>query len=554
VPIEYGGQDLDDWFRYAGGGGQDPNYTYRHLATTYNMDRVLMPKPVQTTQGRSLRKKLNVNKTSDWDLEAIRDAIAAALTEADPLASRFDISERATQIAVNLRDFVDDDDEVSVMASSATQEFIGFERPCIYISEVACRWVRDNATNEVHKSYAIELYKPYYEDVPPNPEFAQWRLVVNNVASQRFDHQIVWSGTRRFHVLMAEDPKAPVKPRVSWEAELGDSVSMPLYGYRTNEYPRVTQGLNSVGFEEGATIYLERDVNGNGKWKQVDSVTVPAGWMQADGRFRSLQRDISPHKCIWRLWSDPAERLDASLGNKNASYVDQGHTDIVQAHPKNLPLRNIGEIGMVFATSGYYVPQNATPADILIDLANPKYSRLFNYLTVMDPEDHGRSAGETRIMGRINVNTAPWLVLAQLPWIQYLPPTNPADPYARAQGIVADRQSRGPYRSIGDLMRVPQLALTPDGSDNFHDDSPRGPDLTHERDPATDDYEERDLIFTRISDLVTVRSDVFTAYILVRIGTDGPQKRLIAVLDRSHVNGPNDRVRVLARHLVPDPR
>ena len=89
------------------------------------------------------------------------------------------------------------------------------------------------------------------------------------------------------------------------------------------------------------------------------------------------------------------------------------------------------------------------------------------------------------------------------------------------------------------------------------------PDLSTNRrtkfDGAPDDFEEHDLIFSRISDLVTVRSDVFTAYILVRIGSDGPQKRFIAVLDRSGVSSnPSDGltgdVKIVAIQQVPDPR
>ena len=73
-------------------------------------------------------------------------------------------------------------------------------------------------------------------------------------------------------------------------------------------------------------------------------------------------------------------------------------------------------------------------------------------------------------------------------------------------------------------------------------------------DGSPDDFEERDLIFHRISNLVTVRSDVFTAYILVRIDLDGPQRRVIAILDRSQVASPADKVRIVAFHPVPDPR
>jgi hypothetical protein len=78
------------------------------------------------------------------------------------------------------------------------------------------------------------------------------------------------------------------------------------------------------------------------------------------------------------------------------------------------------------------------------------------------------------------------------------------------------------------------------------------PDLVG--DTAVDDFEERDVIFSRISNLVTVRSDVFTAYILVRIGTNGPQRRVIAILDRSNVRSIGDKVRIIALHPVPNPQ
>jgi hypothetical protein len=92
---------------------------------------------------------------------------------------------------------------------------------------------------------------------------------------------------------------------------------------------------------------------------------------------------------------------------------------------------------------------------------------------------------------------------------------------------------------------------------NDNNDLAGFPDLTPGGtvgDEAPDDFEERDVIFARISNLITVRSDVFTAYILVRIGTDGPQKRVIAILDRSNVYSGDGKVRVIAVHPVPDPR
>lgn len=119
-----------------------------------------------------------------------------------------------------------------------------------------------------------------------------------------------------------------------------------------------------------------------------------------------------------------------------------------------------------------------------------------------------------------------------------------------AQAIVAYRDTNvGGFRSIGELMQVALM--------DFYAADPADlttpPDLTPS-DGAGQDFEERDLIFSRISNLITVRSDVFTAYILVRIGIDGPQKRVLAILDRSNAYTSNGKVKAIALQPVPDPR
>ena len=162
-------------------------------------------------------------------------------------------------------------------------------------------------------------------------------------------------------------------------------------------------------------------------------------------------------------------------------------------------------------------------------------------------------SNELKVPGRININTAPWYVIAQLPWISQK--KNQPVNYELAQAIVAYRDNTVEgFRSIGELNNVAEMYYYVDGNDQ-----PGFPDLTpvapfEPGDGAIDDFEERDIIFARISNLVTVRSAVFTAYILVRIGTDGPQKRVIAILDRSDVYSPTDRVKIVAVHPVADPR
>ncbi len=552
TPVDSGGAELSDWFNRAAD-PFDPNYAYRHIATTYNMDRIITPGSIQAaSRPRNPWKMVNVNDRPP-DVVALREAIAQALMERNPNAQAAAIA--AAQMTANLIDYIDDDDDdVTAVAGpeSPVEWYYGFERPCTYISEIAYRFVPDpEDPNVIHKSYAIELYKPYFED--NNPKALDWQLVITSPSGDREVEPIRWSGTRRFHVMLLEDSAAEL---------FNDSdFSDPDAATDTTPYDRslyadpLAQNMQST-FEEGDTVSLERWCAQTQAWvPDVDSVELPGGWMAMDpnGSSRSIQRDISPHTCIRRLWAAPTD--SPTLGSPTVSDpAASPPEEIIQAHPANRPLTNVGELGMVFAKSAYddSAVKDAVAAQVLFDLANPQYAPVFNYLTVMDPNNHGWSSSETRVVGRVNVNTAPSFVLGQLPWMQYADDVA----YEKARAIVSDRDINGPYRSTADLMRVEALhKLAFDNPDrNWYGDPSPGPDLDPVADTALDDFEERDLLFQRISNLVTVRSDVFTAYILVRIGLDGPQRRVMAILDRSAVTAEGGQVRIRALHPVPNPR
>jgi len=204
-----------------------------------------------------------------------------------------------------------------------------------------------------------------------------------------------------------------------------------------------------------------------------------------------------------------------------------------------------------------------------------------------DTDENKAQHYEQMVAGRININTAPWFVLNQLPWVALqndaITPTENL-----AQAIVAFRDKtdisaapiNGPsyfgvtgrqigtglpatevdenpgFKSIAQLMHViNNTGLTDFDIRKYLDGAnlPGPPDFTTP-DVPTDDLEERDIIFHRVSNLATVRSDVFTAYILIRVGQRGPQKRVIAIFDRSNVFDPADTPKLLALHPVPDPR
>jgi len=228
----------------------------------------------------------------------------------------------------------------------------------------------------------------------------------------------------------------------------------------------------------------------------------------------------------------------------------------------------------------------------------------------VDPDENLPQYYEQMVAGRININTAPWYVIKQLPWLAWRRINNGnhlVDSESLARGIVAFRDkldlspapTNGPnysgaagrlnetnitgidenlgFKNIAQLLQVITTTVAPlpqpsdslvsvfdirQYLDNQNEDAsnltawpppnPGAPDYS--TDNLTDDFEERNLLFHRLSNLVTVRSDVFTAYILVRLGERGPQKRVIAIFDRSNVFNSSDTPRLVALQPVPDPR
>lgn len=228
---------------------------------------------------------------------------------------------------------------------------------------------------------------------------------------------------------------------------------------------------------------------------------------------------------------------------------------------------------------------------------------LFDYLTVHSPQEdavpnsvgasntdlvsnYGRGvAANDPVEGLININTAPWRVLASIPWtgatndiLRFvesgeqinapapdlaLPPGQIApisntipDNYDIARAIVAFRDAEiaagadpeHVFTSIFDLCRVPGIQFlcdyayvygAADPDDAAGDLSPAGSGT----DGVRSDFEEQYLFLNRVSNLITTRSDSFTNYILVQgwrgIGTASPelvvQRRRAFTSDRSRV-------------------
>ncbi|AQQ09441.1 Helix-hairpin-helix motif containing protein [Sedimentisphaera cyanobacteriorum] len=178
---------------------------------------------------------------------------------------------------------------------------------------------------------------------------------------------------------------------------------------------------------------------------------------------------------------------------------------------------------------------------------------------------------ETVSYGLININTAPKAVLMTLPWVDEelaeaiiayrdmtgvgVGESEQPDYSAGNTARRDDRAAEKGFSSIYELINVTNdsgLAdydfqqLAKDGqklsdSENSHIDLTEG--------SVMDDFEERNIILERLANLTTVRSDVFTAYILVREGVSGVQKRKVCIIDRSNVWESSDKPEIFIKDV-----
>lgn len=612
VPAGPGGVNLDGWFSHVSMDPTstvlDPNiYDYRHITTTYNMDRIINPIGLGFNGG----KMVNVNKA---DENLLYDAIRAGLLDAEP--NFVGVDQLAAQLAVNIVDLrdayhSDPNAEVTVLPLPDGSIYYGLEvQP--FISDIAFKISSTRANISTNNHFAIELYNPFDALIPLSSFRLEIRRHSGEVVGTINLDGYVMSDYDRF--VVTNNSGASNTFGISGMMSTGGGKEDPAlvlaeYDQEAGSDPR---DPNYVLKEEGSydvylirttrtippsDIYLDRQQTKDNDWFGWNNVKdVSQYYSRADNDWNVvLQNMVSASNT---LGTD--NRLNGARTNYN-------FYDFASAFER---FASVGDIARVLTIGprpttepedmiGMRLTPEPAENTVRLDLQNPLYENIFQYLTVIDPNDHGLPEGETRIKGRINVNTAPWFVIAQLPWMtesiaqaivayrdklelvtgvvdysegrgvgmvdldpvsQFLPEQVREDmgfasitellnvTHALANEIDPNIPYNVPYNDLYDIRKYGRDKEL--GNDKDHD---AWPDLTP-NDGAENDFEERDLIFSRISNIITVRSDVFTAYILVRIGVDGPQKRVLAILDRSRVTYPGGKVRILALHPVPDPR
>ncbi|MHC4113926.1 MAG: ComEA family DNA-binding protein [Planctomycetota bacterium] len=512
------------------------SYDYRHIATTYNFDRIINP-----LGGRMV----NINDANANEIYTVLNAVLGGVVSQGTLA----------QLAVNTADFADDDVIVSVLPGGF-QDYYGFEAQP-FISEVGIKAEPGKA------SYAVELYNPFDVNIPLNNFGLDIYTDANLVSIYR---SIVFGpneviDARNYFVIFNNDvfgvpDRTDPNLRVfgDWNPPIDPNATSPP---DSNGILRLRQGT-----EDGGRVYVDREIFNRYLAPSVNDVQ------------RFFARDNKEWQILYPgMWIEAA----ATFWGENLADSNSLEINLSGFWQRFITVGDIGKLLTIGSDSANTIGETLLTvvgggggeSDVRLNLQEPVFRNIFQYLTAFDPAEHIPDPNETRIKGRININTAPWYVMAQLPWVSE----------QLAQAIVAYRDkldlspAGGPnynrpidqsrpfgFGSIGELNLVNESGSVDPNHDYsiikyFLDgfDMDGYPDLTYS-DGIEDDFEERDVIFSRISNLATVRSDVFTAYILVRLGTDGPQKRVIAILDRSGATIGNDRVKVVALHLVPDPR
>jgi hypothetical protein len=625
-PVDPG--ELYEWFISAYDAGMiDPNYAYRHITTTYNMDRIIDPNG---------DKMINVN--TETSALKIYNRLWRSMY---PFVPDPNTDRHFAQLAVNMADFVDDDDKdlddifdvndgnsVSTLVDAAGVIHYGFEAQP-FINEIAWRIGPSPAVTA--NFFALELCNPFdkhidlsnfvLEFVNRNDPAIQYSITfpVGRVIEAN-GYFVIVNQAGRFTIYT--DPNTPttvwVDPALRFfEDWLTFDKSKPPIDRRPDadrSKPPIPEGWGTI-----YDVSMLRSVllPAPGTMLYVDNQIIDIN-DALPGTSLAFGRDDRDWRVIYQTLSQDGA-YGGSLGIANYRHIPFD----LPAYPKHLysfflpnpldpraRLITVGDLPRILTLGHGTTPDSTIGRQLMayellevstlvdqehnvrLDVQNPLHRNIFQYFTVFDPNSDGidndadgltdeNDGSEWKVPGRININTAPWYVLAQLPWIS---PHTPS--YELARTIIAYRNKAivaggpdyttrpgGPgFGSIGELNSV--IAALNNFNIGFYAfdgiDLPGFPDLTTaDDDPpyavpdlgdeVIDDYEERDVIFSRISNLVSVRSDVFTAYILVRIGADGPQKRVVAILDRSGVNKmnaglPAGKVRIVALHYVPDPR
>jgi len=398
---------------------------------------------------------------------------------------------------------------------SADDIIYGYERQP-FISELYCSYDSEAPTPGV-QAFAIELCSPYDSQL----DLDGWNIRIGSI-----DYPL----DINFEIL----PVSSTSPGGLERLVIRNDTSVPAIG-ETEEIPGFGTSLLL-----GNIVQLQLpDPANTGEFITVDA-TEPEQITFFNGVNVSKRDDTA-----WRftdagsyiVTTDPCNVPTPTLGEENQVAGLSANGFQMPVANNNESLATLSDFEMILSIGSERIGEDpnaitrkvgsaTSEGDVRFDVESRP--ELLEYICFMN-------RWQGNLPGRININTATMEVIRAA-----IPPNLDWDADNLAMSIINDRIANGPFERVSDLLDV-------QGFTQMMSDPNSG-------DPIIGDFEDRDWILSRVANIFTVRSDVFTAYILVRIGHDGPQKRMIAIFDRSNVFSPEDRPRLVALHPTPDPR
>ncbi len=484
----------------------------------------------------------------------------------------------------------------------------------------------------------------------PSPAPTLGRANTNVRQASRFSIQLVnrdWPGVRAKHA--ASDPNMNAYPFGQF-ARLGDVMQVPYIGaYMIYSVYDETASYANMRFYEVNSITMDAAMAEDGDVND-DPLDSDQGFESREqiGRFAPLRASltdgttgmpavpISPDK--FNATGDTFIYGDGTTQPKSLDYSDDSTNLAITRYafgkrifdffclnsPADDYMPNV-KVSKVFGsenTYGYYdgaefqslmPPASGSVTDTRVDRTFPavQNSRVpFSDHTNNEPADDLDEQSQP-VRGMININTAPWEVLAMIPWLPnsdflefdktatayltYDPSgnaNNVNDNVDLAKAIVYWRDGDlspstaavapdrppvqpqvSPFKSIVDIYKCPPVLWLQDellargepgdpanpGGYPFSqlDQSGRITGGAPYADGVRFDFEEQFMLLNRVSNLITTRSDTFTVYILLQgwrnAGTAEPQlvtqRRASFIFDRSMYNKTGSDPKV---HMIPN--
>ncbi|MBT4359800.1 MAG: hypothetical protein HOD11_02400, partial [Candidatus Marinimicrobia bacterium] len=471
--------------------------------TTFSADTVLCPS-YTPLDGGTATTKLNINalvynegKYDDGGAYYNTDKKAQMLVEAFTAAGVPDVERQ--QMAVNIIDFMDSDDTVTIY-NDGTDDYYGIERTP-YINEVEAE------PQDVDPEF-IELYNPYDTAI----DIGNWTITGPSLGT------VTITGGAQI---------------------LADNYYVIADGGAPNQ---TEAGMDLV--DDGEELTLVTDPGSGSITVQVTdygSANPPQSSQLNDPRPIPLSATAA-NPWYWEL---AASTIGAENNNFRPEDGGEGWENTTPAWSgsflvANRRFTNIGYLGFIHRGSEWKSVRVGDTVGYPID-----YPNLLDYITITDPsmdniDNDGDGAIDTydtdgdgdidvndtgdtsfqsgdfdgpeyRISGLINVNTAPTEVLASLP--------NGSGGTLGSTIAASISGGSKPYSSIGDFIDKV------DGANGITDAS------------ATNKWDEEKRL-RAISNLITTRSNVFTVYVTAQVIADTistvyAEKRILAIVDRS---------------------